>query len=263
MLGGDEDSCSMDTDGVLIGGGPDLEALQARTEEAGIGESNNIQVLHFDGCYGSHDIRLIELSKDLVELFKKEKEFILRGEEGEDAVLCTSNQTYELRECTTSNSLLLSPGLDRTTEEREPVIRHISATTFTYYEEIRSGLDDIGSVELDGYWRTVESEYLTSVMSRVLMLLVEKEWSWEKVPLIECCRTLEELQPLFVSELSLRLYGTQVEESDSEVYIKLSEDKVCKFYAEYILSSSAGMFHLSEVSTLLDLTYGEWYSRTL
>ena len=42
------------------------------------------------------------------------------------------------------------------------------------------------------------------------MLLVEKEWSWERVPLIECCRTLEELQPLFVSELSLRLYGTQV-----------------------------------------------------
>ena len=32
-------------------------------------------MLHFDGCYGSHDIRLIELSKDLVELFKKEKEF--------------------------------------------------------------------------------------------------------------------------------------------------------------------------------------------
>ena len=34
---------------------------------------------------------------------------------------------------------------------------------------------------------------------------------------------------------------------EEEVYIKLCEDKVCRFYGEYILSSTAGKFNLSEV----------------
>ena len=42
---------------------------------------------------------------------------VIRGEPGEDAVLCTETMTYELRAADTSNTLLLIPSLTYTQEE--------------------------------------------------------------------------------------------------------------------------------------------------
>ena len=112
--------------------------------------------------------------------------------------------------------------------------------------EIRHRLDELGAFELGGHWRLLDHEYKTSAMSRILTLLEEKLWSWEKVPLIETCKMLEDLQPLFVTEICLRLYGIQVSDSETDVFIKLCQDKVSRFYGEYILSSTEGRFNLNE-----------------
>ena len=52
-------------------------------------------------------------------------------------------------------------------------------------EEIRRGLDEMGAIELNGFWRLIEHDYRTTAMSRLLTLLEEKEWSWEKVNIIQ------------------------------------------------------------------------------
>jgi len=41
-----------------------------------------------------------------------------------------------------------------------------------------------------------------------------------------------------------------VEESQEEVYVGLNEEKISRFYGEYILSSTAGKFNLVEVCDL-------------
>jgi len=269
-------------------------SVDHRTQEAGVVDIANTQVLYFNEEFGQDDIRLLELTPDLLQTLKEEKTFVLRGDVEEDTVLCTSSKSYTLRETTTSNSLLLLPGLHYDKSESEMSTASVSGIKWEYYElklcrakldkmralltraayrgaeeeevleesrmslsdlleeiqaseeEIRRGLDEMGAIELNGFWRLIEHDYQTTAMSRLLTLLEEKEWSWEKVPLIEACNTLAELQPQFVTELCARLYGNQVEETEEEVYMKLEESKVCRFYGQYILSSSSGNFNYSE-----------------
>ena len=61
---------------------------------------------------------------------------VLRGDGGEEAVLCTSNKTYTVRECTTSNSLLLTPDLVADTDNSSHTItpRRVASCNFVYYE---------------------------------------------------------------------------------------------------------------------------------
>ncbi|XP_063681104.1 sister chromatid cohesion protein DCC1-like [Bolinopsis microptera] len=294
---GDEEEHSEPLEEVLLTEEEALrEAVTLRSEEAGVEIARSTQVLYFDEEYGKNDVRLIELSPEMLNILKEEKSFVLRGDGGEEAVLCTTNKTYTVRECTTSNSLLLTPELaaDIDTSTHTITPRRVASCNFVYYElklcrakldkmrdilnrsaysgeenetkdkgekvtiedllsniqaseqELKEGLDELGAIEMNGYWRVVEHEYKTSAVSRILTLLEEMNWSWEKVPLIQSCHTLADLQPRFVTELCLRLYGNQVSETEDEVLIKLCEDKICRFYGQYILSSSAGKFNLTE-----------------
>ena len=36
-------------------------------------------------------------------------------------------------------------------------------------QELREGLDELGAIEMNGYWRVVEHEYKTSAVSRLLI----------------------------------------------------------------------------------------------
>lgn len=53
----------------------------------------------------------MELPNDVLEALKKGDRIVIRGDPGDDAVLCTGNRTYELKVAETSNALLLSPDL--------------------------------------------------------------------------------------------------------------------------------------------------------
>lgn len=46
-----------------------------------------------------------------------------------------------------------------------------------------------------GYWRLLDTDYKEHVVVRILTLLEEKDWSYEAVPMKECCDILEELEP--------------------------------------------------------------------
>ena len=55
--------------------------------------------------------------------------------------------------------------------------------------------DDVTS----GHWRLLDADYKDRVVTGILTLLEEKDWSYEAVPVKECCDILEELEPRYCS----------------------------------------------------------------
>ena len=57
------------------------------------------------------DIKLLEVSKDLVNSISAGDILTIRGDETENAVMCSRDKTYDIKEAETSNSLLLVPSI--------------------------------------------------------------------------------------------------------------------------------------------------------
>ena len=55
------------------------------------------------------DIKLLEVSKDLANSLCSGDILTIRGQESENAVICSKDKTYDIKEAETSNSLLLVP----------------------------------------------------------------------------------------------------------------------------------------------------------
>lgn len=101
----------------------------------------------------------------------------------------------------------------------------------------------------EGHWRLLDADYREKVVVRILTLLEEMDWSYEAVPLKECCDILEELEPRNILEHCLNCYGDitsmDTDSGDNAIHYRLSEDKICRFYAEYLLRQ-AGKFNYNE-----------------
>ena len=63
-----------------------------------------------------------------------------------------------------------------------------------------------------GYWRLLDTDYKEKVVVRILTLLEEMDWSYEAVPVKECCDILEELEPRCVTEKTVQCDG-QIDKS--------------------------------------------------
>ena len=57
------------------------------------------------------DIKLLEVSKDLANSISTGDILTIRGDETENAVICSRDKTYDIKEAETSNSLLLVPSI--------------------------------------------------------------------------------------------------------------------------------------------------------
>ncbi|KAG1709144.1 Sister chromatid cohesion protein DCC1 [Nymphon striatum] len=69
------------------------------------------QSLKFSGNIGEHnDLILLELDQSLLDKLMNDKCIVFRGEKTDEAVLCTKDTTFEVKEAETSNALLISPG---------------------------------------------------------------------------------------------------------------------------------------------------------
>ena len=115
--------------------------------------------------------------------------------------------------------------------------------------ELKEGLKKLQALEIDGYWRILETEYAEKVVVAILNLLDGNSWSYDRVPIKETCDLLEELEPRFVIAHCLQCYGEvvsmEMEQDSEETYYKLSEAKICTFYAEFLLRP-AGRFNYHE-----------------
>jgi len=113
--------------------------------------------------------------------------------------------------------------------------------------ELLEALKKIKALEIDGYWRLLDTDYKEKVVVRILTLLEEMDWNYEAVPMKECCDILEELEPRNILEHCLNCYGEVIDMNpgDSNIHYRLSEDKICRFFAEYLLRQ-AGRFNYHE-----------------
>jgi len=67
------------------------------------------QVISFTNTLMGDNIKLLEVTPDVADSLQSGDVLTMRGEEGDNSVLCSSNKTFELKEAETSNSLLLLP----------------------------------------------------------------------------------------------------------------------------------------------------------
>ncbi|VDM99047.1 unnamed protein product [Thelazia callipaeda] len=75
-------------------------------------DSNNkaeLQYLEFVSPLSSEDYRLLEVNALIADRLMAGEELVIRGEQEDSAVLCTSDETFDIKEVVTSNVLLLIP----------------------------------------------------------------------------------------------------------------------------------------------------------
>lgn len=113
-------------------------------------------------------------------------------------------------------------------------------------KELFEGLRVIDALQIEGYWRLLEFDFLTQVLSHILQLTEEEDWLFAGVPVKSCCDVLGELYLRCVVEHVLRIYSEDTENSASDdELLKLSEDKICRFFAKLTIKNT-GKFNLAE-----------------
>lgn len=123
-------------------------------------------------------------------------------------------------------------------------------------KEVKTALDKMQALVIDGYWRVLDFDFLVQVMTHLLQLCDENDWTHSGIPVEECVGVLQELYPRNVIEHVLKNFSTKMtpQAADDEEedrmhididYYKLDEDKVCRFFAEQILKH-ARKFNLNQ-----------------
>ncbi|XP_025111078.1 sister chromatid cohesion protein DCC1-like isoform X1 [Pomacea canaliculata] len=111
-------------------------------------------------------------------------------------------------------------------------------------QDITDGLKKLRAFEFKGFWRVLDFDHLSTVLSHVIQLSEEGDWINTGIPLAECIEVLQELFPREVIQHVVSCYAVLQENNESEIY-RINEDKVCQFYAEVCLRN-AGKFNLQE-----------------
>lgn len=89
-----------------------VDQVESSAKAAGLTNTRGpVQLLHFGPQLNSDDIKLLELPHEVLTAVSGGQKVVIRGDPSEDAVLCTAEKTYELREADTSNALLICPTL--------------------------------------------------------------------------------------------------------------------------------------------------------
>jgi len=65
------------------------------------------QILCFKNRLMGEEFKLLEVSSDIANSIEEGDTLIVRGEEGDNSVICSQNKTYDIKEAETSNSVLL------------------------------------------------------------------------------------------------------------------------------------------------------------
>jgi len=112
------------------------------------------QVVSFTTSMMGEEIKLLEVTKDVAECLKSGDILTIRGDESENAVLCSSNKTFDIKEAETSNSLMmldqviLPTNIEKTTSDRKLGWSTVGGVFHKYVEiiEIRPKLRKVKEV---------------------------------------------------------------------------------------------------------------------
>lgn len=122
--------------------------------------------------------------------------------------------------------------------------------------ELQTALQKLQACQIEGYWRILDFQFLSLVLSHIIQLCDENDWIRAGIPYQECMQILEELFPRDVLDHVLKCYSEKAKsvpkeddedrmEIDIDFYY-LNEDKVCRFFAEQILKHSRGKFNYQD-----------------
>lgn len=105
--------------------------------------------------------------------------------------------------------------------------------------ELRLGLEALDAVEINGYWRLVDSKYMDSILTMLLHNAVLNDWPLNALPKNELVNALKsDGFPRIVAGHCLRVYGSKVDAgSDDGSLWKLDERRVCGHFAKQILKA--------------------------
>ncbi|OWM68474.1 hypothetical protein CDL15_Pgr024614 [Punica granatum] len=103
-------------------------------------------------------------------------------------------------------------------------------------EELRSGLQALSAVEIDGYWRIIDNSYMDMILRMLLHNSVLMDWPLNALDQDEVFGVLaSDGFPRKVAHHCLSMYGDKSEEDGSKCIWKLDEKRVCVHFARNIL----------------------------
>lgn len=103
--------------------------------------------------------------------------------------------------------------------------------------ELRSGLESLLAVEINGYWRILEENYKDGVLNMLLHNMVLNDWSPNALSEHEVISVLKvDGYPSEIAQHCLQIYGNKVDEGIGDNCIwRLDERRVCVHFARRIL----------------------------
>ncbi|KAI8140627.1 sister chromatid cohesion protein Dcc1 [Fennellomyces sp. T-0311] len=254
--------------------------------------------LYYSNAFHKGTYRLIELSDEkIAKAIESSGELVIKGLPEDEAVLCTEDQTFSLREVDTSNSLLLarteSPNdqnlhvlddlsytieaipclarLGRINELLQPTqyagraaeANLENKVQYTYEDllsivqasevELQRGLAErntfilnaAGSLiqwELLGKYRMLERNYMNGLLDALLTNVDIAGLDLHALPIEAAKDCIRQNQldgqdiPEEVVEVCLNAFGDEVD----GMTLRLSQERVCRFIGEWILTSEPG-----------------------
>lgn len=103
-------------------------------------------------------------------------------------------------------------------------------------DELKSGLQALSAVEIDGYWRIVNEKYMDTILTMLLHSSVLNDWSLDALGEAEVVGVLEsDGFPHALGLHCLQVYGTKVDEGVGDCIWKMDERRVCIHFAREIL----------------------------
>ncbi|XP_077207713.1 sister chromatid cohesion protein DCC1 isoform X2 [Paroedura picta] len=212
------------------------------------------QCLSFSAQADAADCYLLQLEPELCAELEAGRSLVIRGDKEEHAVLCSKNQTYDMKIADTSNMLLFIPACETPEQlcpDTPPSVIYTQYTTDALLdqiqaseEEIMQQLEVLKACQVEGYWRILDFDYEMKLLNHVTQLIYTESWSFSKVPLSTCLQELGPLEPKEMIEHILRSYGRQTI-VEGEIFYEMNEEKICRATAQMLLQNAV-KFSLSE-----------------
>jgi len=259
------------------------------------------QCLYLSPNLDNDSLKLIEVDNSVLDRLLAGQSLVIRGSKTDTAVLCTKDETFEVKGAETSNTLLLLPECSFTADclRNDPpaVIRQVCALKHEYFElrrmkprlrhlkecledcpysgeryepehtglkytfedlletvqaseaELRDGLRELKACAINAYWRLLDFDYMSSIVSSILSAKDELSWSSDSIPCSQLVCLLDELYPRKIVQHVLECMSHPLKSSahakENESCYKLSEAAVCRFFGEMMLRT-ANKYHLRE-----------------
>ncbi|KAF2365200.1 Rho GTPase-activating protein domain [Trinorchestia longiramus] len=110
-------------------------------------------------------------------------------------------------------------------------------------EQLRTALEELPAVHIDGYWRMLDFEYHFGAVSGILGVVEQQQWPLDAVPRDFLRLHMKDVEPEPVVEMCLKYFFTPKPEDDN--LLSINDHRISRMFAEVLLRP-ADRFSLNE-----------------